>query len=415
MKTRIARLAALTVLAALWAVPAAAQQPGAKDKPVFSPEKDATYDAIKAARKKADEPEKAKMWLDFATVKAPAAPEEFQSVWRFPPLRQGISGMCWCFCTTSLLESEIKRLSGREIKLSEMHTVYWEYVEKAREFVRTRGESLFDQGSQGAAVLRAWRNHGVVPGAAYTGLPKERKDHDHTVDLFREMKAYLAGVKAAGAWNEEAVVSTVRSILDFHLGRPPATVDVDGKKLTPPEYLQQVVKLNLDDYVELVSFLDRPYWERVEYDVPDNWWHGKEYLNIPLDDFLAAFRKAVREGYSLAVAADMSEAGYSIGAPGVAVVPDFDIPPTLIDERARQFRFDNGSTTDDHGLHVVGWLNRDGQDWYLVKDSWSSAWNNGHPGYYFFREDYVKLKVLGFLVHKDAVRDLLAREKKPGD
>jgi len=38
--------------------------------------------------------------------------------------------MCWCFSTTSFLESEIYRLTQRKIKLSELHTVYWEYVEK---------------------------------------------------------------------------------------------------------------------------------------------------------------------------------------------------------------------------------------------------------------------------------------------
>ncbi len=46
-----------------------------------------------------------------------------------------------------------------------------------------------------------------------------------------------------------------------------------------------------------------------------------------------------------------------------------------------------------------------------MKDSWSSSWNNDHPGYYFFHEDYVKLKMLSFLVHKDAVKELLARAR----
>ena len=67
--------------------------------------------------------------------------------------------------------------------------------------------------------------------------------------------------------------------------------------------------------------------------------------------------------------------------------------------------------SDDHDLHVVGITTKDGRDWFLVKDSWSSAWNNDHPGYYFFHEDYVKLKMLAFLVHRDAVKELLARVK----
>lgn len=385
---------------------------GAQDKVVFQPRTDEKYNAIREeVRQRSEEPEKTQMWVDFSAIPAPSSAAEFTAVWHQPSQLQGISGMCWSFSTTSLLESEIKRQTGRELKLSELHTVYWEYVEKARGFVQTRGRSFFGQGSQSEAVLRAWRNHGVVPGSAYTGLLPGRKNHDHERPLFQELKGYLETVKTSNLWNEEQVVAVVRAILDHHLGRPPEKVLVEGKEYTPKEYLEKVVRLNPDDYVAFLSTMEKPYGQRIEYEVPDNWWHSKEYLNIPLDDFLSAMKKAIRAGYSLAIAADMSEPGYSIGPPGIAVVADFDIPFASIDERARQFRFANKMTTDDHNMHLVGYLRQGDRDWYLIKDSWSSAWNNAHPGYYFFREDYLKLKVLSFLVHKDAVRDLLARER----
>ncbi len=391
-------------------VPASAQE--RRDKAVFEVEKDAKLDGIRAElRKKAEEPEKKTMMVDFSTFEAPKEVSEFTQVFHQPAICQGLSGMCWCFSTTSFLESEAHRLTKRELRFSVMHSVYWEYVEKARGFVQSRGKSVFGEGSQGAAVMRAWRTHGVVPADIYTGLKGGRKDYDHQDTVYKELKAYLDGVKAAGAWNEEQVVSTVRAILDHHLGAPPTTVRVDGKALTPLEYLTQVARLNPDDYVEFLSFLAKPTWQRTEYEVPDNWWHGREYINLPLDAFMGAFKGAIRKGYSLAIAADMSEPGYSIGAPGLAVVPSWDIPSSHLDAAARQFRFNNGTTTDDHGLHVVGFTQQKGQDWYLVKDSWSSAWNNEHPGYYFFHEDYVKLKVLGFMVHKDAVKDVLAKVK----
>jgi len=404
------RVISLLLASAVLIVPVQAQE--RRDKVVMEVEKDAKLDGIRAElRKKTEEPDKKVMWVDFSAVDAPKAVSEFSQVFHQPAVCQGLSGMCWCFSTTSFLESEAYRLTKRELRFSVMHSVYWEYVEKARGFVRSRGTSMLGEGSQGAAVLRAWRTHGVVPAETYTGLKDGRKDYDHQSTVFREIKAYLDSVKSAGAWNEEQVVSTVRALLDYHLGAPPVTVQVDGKVLTPQEYLAQVARLNPDDYVEFLSSLAKPYWQSAEYEVPDNWWHGKEYINIPLDAFMAAFKGAIRKGFSLAIAGDMSEPGYSIGAPGIAIVPTWDIPSAYIDEAARQFRFSNGTTTDDHGLHVVGFTQKHGQDWYLVKDSWSSAWNNAHPGYYFFHEDYVKLKVLGFMVHKDAVRDLLGKVK----
>ncbi len=404
---RIAGLLLIVLLPALLGLRAQDR----RDRAVFEVKNDRMKDSIKAELKRAgpDEPAKEKMQLDFSTISAPSAIPEFKSVWHFPPLPQGLSGMCWSFSTTSLLESEIYRLTRCEIKLSELHTVYWEYVEKARAFVQTRGKTHIGEGSEANAVFRIWKKYGAVPGPAYTGFKSGMKFHDHENTLFPEIENYLNGIRDRNAWNEEEVVATVRSILDHYLGPPPATVTVDGRNMTPQEYLADVVRLNPDDYVDLFSLMEKPYFRKVEFEVPDNWWHSMDYYNIPLDDFMRTLKNAIRNGYSVAIGGDFSEAGYSYGSAGIAVVPSFDILSSGIDELSRQFRFSNGTTTDDHGLHLVGYTEKDGKDWYLVKDSWSTAYNSAHPGYYFFHEDYVKLKMLGISVHKDAARDVLAK------
>jgi bleomycin hydrolase len=116
----------------------------------------------------------------------------------------------------------------------------------------------------------------------------------------------------------------------------------------------------------------------------------------------------------MAIGGDVSEAGFSREAQ-VAYIPTFDINPADIDDNARQFRFSNGTTTDDHGLHLVGYYEKDGTDWYLIKDSGSGSRNNDESaaefGFYFFRGDYIKLKMMDFMVHKDAVSDLLKKFK----
>jgi bleomycin hydrolase len=381
-------------------------------RPVFDKRTDAMLDTISARMERERKPaDKGKqyMMLDFSKVPAPKQLSEFTQIWHLSPVMQGLSGMCWCFSTTSMLESEIHRLTGRSIKLSELHTVYWEHVEKAREFVRTRGKSHLAEGSEGNAVFRIWKKYGCVPGGLYSGLQPGQQYHDHENTLFPEIKRYLDSVRESGAWNEDVVIATVRSILDHHLGAPPAAVSVDGDRLTPLEYLARVVKLDPDDYVDFLSFMQHPYYTKIEFEVPDNWWHSKEYHNVPLADFMTIIKRSLRKGYSIGIGGDFSEPGYSRGPAGVAVVAPFDIPPDAITEEARMFRFNNGTTSDDHGLHIVGYLEKDGRDWYLVKDSWSSAYNSTHPGYYFFHEDYVKLKMLGCTVHRDAVQDILAK------
>lgn len=387
-----------------------AQQPQQKDRAVFVQPKNEFMDSMRAEsdrfKKKPVQPERA-FRLDFAGISHPESVSDFTRSWHNAPVSQGFSGMCWCFSTTSFFESEIYRLSRKEVKLSELYTVYWEYVEKARRYIEERGNSEFSEGSEANAVPRIWKQYGVVPATAYTGLLPGQKVHDHAA-LITEMRGYLTSLKHNNAWNTEAALATIRSILDHHLGRPPETIQVGGKTMTPVEYLANVLRLKLDDYVEMMSLLEKPYYQKVEYEVSDNWWHSKEYYNVPLDDFMAVLKKAIRNGYTLCIGGDTSEPGLE-GHAGLAVVPSFDIPAAYIDEYARQFRFSNQTTGDDHGIHVVGYTEKDGFDWYLIKDSGAGSRNNSHPGYYFYREDYVKLKMMGFTVHKDMATDVLKK------
>jgi bleomycin hydrolase len=334
----------------------------------------------------------------------------YQKEWHLPPVSQGNTNTCWCFSSTSFFESEVYRLTGQEIKLSEMFTVYWEYVERAKRFVAERGNSAFAEGSEANAVVREYKKYGIVPKEVYSGNEPGRKFYTHE-KMYNELLDYMTGVKKANAWNEEEVVSTVKSILNHYMGVPPETFEWKGQKYTPKEFLSSVLKLNMDDYTDILSYMQQPYWQNVEYEVPDNWWHSSDYYNVPLEDYMKALKHAIKNHYTVSIGGDVSEAGFSRDYQ-VALIPGFDISPEDIDDNARQFRFSNNTTTDDHGMHLVGYYqDKDGTDWYLIKDSGSGSRNNDEDapefGYYFFRSDYIKLKMMNFLVHKDAVKELV--------
>ncbi len=335
------------------------------------------------------------------------------SQWHNPPVSQGNTNTCWCFSTTSFLETEVYRINKTRVKLSEMFTVYWEYVEKTRRFIQERGNSAFEEGSEANAVTRMWKKYGIVPESDYSGLPVSRKFHN-SEDMITEMKAYLQSLKAGSAWNEETAITTIKSIMNHYMGEPPTEIMVEGEKISPLQYLHDVIRINPDDYVDILSYEQEPFYKRVEYKVPDNWWHSTDYYNVPLDVFMEALKKVVRSGYTASIGGDVSEPGFD-RMTQCAIVPDFDIPAAFINDDARQFRFSNGTTTDDHGMHLVGYLEKDGKDWYLIKDSGSGSRNNNPNaaefGYYFFSSDYVKLKMMDFMVHKDAVKELLDKFK----
>jgi bleomycin hydrolase len=130
---------------------------------------------------------------------------------------------------------------------------------------------------------------------------------------------------------------------------------------------------------------------------------------------MEAVKNAIKNGFTLSIGGDVSESGFSRET-NCAIIPDFDIPSAYINEDARQFRFSNETTTDDHGMHLIGILENykgSGNDWYLIKDSSSGSRNVGEEnpnfGYYFFSSDYIKLKMMGFTVHKDAVKEILEK------
>ncbi len=352
--------------------------------------------------------------VDLSGIALPNKVSLYKTQWHNPPVSQGNTSTCWSYSTTSFLESEAYRIYGTKVKLSEMYTDYWEFVEKAREYVRTRGTSAFSEGSEGNAVLRIWSQYGIVPEEAYTGLIGGRKYHNHDM-MIDEMTKYLESLKATSAWDEEAAVATVKSIMDHYMGVPPTEVTVNGKTMTPQQYLKDVVKISTDDYVDILSYSQQPFYQQVEYEVPDNWWHSDVYYNVPLNDFMNALMTALKKGYTVSIGGDTSEPGIDRQTQ-CAVIPEFDIPSAYINDAARQMRFTNGTTTDDHGLHIVGYYEKDGKEWFLVKDSGSGSRNNDENapefGYYFFSGDYARLKMMDFMVHKDAVPELLAKFKK---
>jgi len=364
-------------------------------------------EAYRAAQKERTEPEM-KLRFDMSEVVRPESPEAFEiTAWHLPPTPQYLTGACWSFSATSFLESEIHRLHGKEIKLSEMWSVYWEFVAKARGYVESRGESLVDHGSQSGAVLRVLRQKGVVPRSVYEGVVGE--DPRFNQDLMLErINSFLGWCKENNFWDEDTIIVMVRRLLDATMGRPPETVSWEGTDYTPHEFLDSVCGLNPDDYVSLMSTLSQPMWARGEYAVPDNWWHGADTINVPLDTWYGVILSSIKAGRSLVIGGDVSEPGLN-GFEDIAIIPSFDIPGEFIDQSAREFRFDNGTTTDDHGIHLVGYTRLDGHDWFLIKDSNRSSRQGKFKGYYFYRDDFVKLKMLTITVHRDLVGDILAR------
>lgn len=308
--------------------------------------------------------------------------------------------ICWSFATSSFLESEMARLKMEPVRLSVLYPMYCAFLEKARRYAITRGGSRFAAGDLFHGILDTYERYGLMPASAYGDKPNQQA-LDHT-KLYAELEQLMAKIKEKENWKESRVLDDTREILNKHLGEPPKTFSYNGKIHTSKSFLDNVVRLPWKDYILITSFEYAPFDTFIELKVPDNWQHRSNYFNVPLNVFYDSLRTAVQSGFTVAVDADYTEPSYQ-QTKRYGIIPDFDIPWRNISQEAREFRFANGSTTDDHLMQIVGYRNFSGQDWFLLKDSWRVAWQNNNKGYVFFHESYIKLKVLAFLVHRDAV------------
>lgn len=320
---------------------------------------------------------------------------------------QGSTGTCWAFATTSFLETELLRMGKGEFDLSEMFIVRKAYPLKADKYIRRHGTSNFSQGGQAHDVLMIYKNYGIIPEEFYGGNPVDGR-HSHA-ELELVMKGMLDGVlvnnKISNKW-EKALNKT----LDSYLGEIPQTFSVDNKEYSPKSFADEL-GLNPDDYIEFTSYTNEPFYQWVDLDIPDNWTNDK-YFNVPIDDILSIMNNALENGYSVCWDGDSGKDNF-YRKEGYAVIPIDDEPKLEertepekekdITQEMRQTAYNSFDVTDDHLMHIVGTAkNQIGTNFFYTKNSWGTK-DKKFDGYWYMSEQYVKLKTVAIMVHKDAV------------
>ncbi len=347
-----------------------------------------------------------------------------------PVKNQARTSTCWSFSTASLLESELLRTGKGEYDLSEMFVVRQTYLEKARQYVRMHGNVNFAPGGAMLDIFSIWRKYGLMPDEAYPGMVIGEEAHIHG-----EMDAVLKGYLDALIKNPNRKLTPVwekgvEGILDAYLGKMPESFSWKGKLFTAPSFAASFGG-QPDDYPQLTSFTHHPFYTDFIIELPDNWAWGKAW-NLPLNELMETIDHALQQGYTVAWAADVSERGFS-HRNGVAIVPETKIQSMEGTERSRweqmtqkekddllygfkgpvkerkitqevrQEGFDNQTTTDDHGMHIIGLAtDQAGNKYYIVKNSWGTD-NNPFGGYLYVSEAYVRYKTISVVLHKNGI------------
>lgn len=358
-----------------------------------------------------------------------------------PVQNQGYTGTCWSFSALSFFESELMRMGTENpALLSEMYVVRKAYEAKAEKYIRMNGKTNFSQGGAFHDIPYVIRHYGIVPLEVYKGLNYGSEKHNHS-EMFSVLDGAVQGVlKHLNAKHTKALTpawkKAVSGILDAYLGEDITEFEFEGKKYTPKSYAEEI-GLDMDNYISLTSFTNHPMNEKCLLAIPDNWAWGTSY-NVSLDDLMSAAEYALKNGYSIAWGADVSEDGFSFRN-GLAINPvdpstikvsgsnnknfsdagaekksdAFKTPVEEVDvtPEIRQEGYDNKTTTDDHGMHIVGlYKDQNGTKYFLVKNSWGTG--NYPEGYLYVSESYFKWKTINIYLHKDGLSK--AMKKKLG-
>lgn len=340
-----------------------------------------------------------------------------------PVKNQGSSGTCWSYSANSFLESEMIRMGKEPVEISQIYTARNAYIEKGKNYVKMHGAITLGDGGALHDVINMYRKYGAVPQNVYTGL-----NYGTTNNKFAEMQEMAKGVLEAAVKNPNGELSpnwikAYTAIIDTYLGEVPQSFEYKGKKYTPQTFAKDVVGINPDDYVEISSLMEHPYYSQFVLMVPDNWSLDLVY-NVKMNDLTDIIDNALKKGYSVGWAGDVSEKGFS-WKNGVAYIPAKGITEMTAEEKEgmfigpkeeleiteelRQKAFDNYNTTDDHGMHIVG-LTKDqnGKEYYIIKNSWGAS--NDYKGYMYMTKAFVKYKTTAILLHKGGVPSAIAKK-----
>lgn len=348
---------------------------------------------------------------------------------------QNSSGTCWSYSSLAFLESEVIKKHPEmkdDLDLCESFLVSKTYTDRADRNVRTHGDASFSQGGSFYDAIFCMKHYGLIPEGI---MPYPITNYGDSLFnfgcFFPPMEAYIKAISTGNAKKiNPAWKKDVQHMLDNYFGECPAEFEYKGRKYTPQSFVKDYLGLNPDDYVSLTSYTHEPFYSSFILEIQDNWRWASSY-NLPIDELMRVMEESVKNGWTFAWGADVSESGFGRGASKnkcVALVPDTketagvgsdqsrwtgekagakivesdNSGEKTITQEMRQQAYDNWETTDDHGMQIYGIAkDQNGKEYFMMKNSWGE--NGPYKGFWYVSKPYAAYKTMNIVINKNAV------------
>lgn len=351
------------------------------------------------------------------------------------------SGRCWLFSGLSVLALEaMKKLNVSTFELSEIYQMFWDKLEKANYFleciIETKSESLdsrlvssllsdpISDGGQWNMFVNLVKKYGVMPK---TFMPETACSSDSDAmnallaTKLREYAKTLREMSETGASATQLRNKKGDSIEEFYrllcinLGVPPEAFtwewrDKDGNfhtkgNVTPREFYNEYVGLDLDDFVSLINAptKDKPFNKVYTVQYLGNVIGGQDtrYLNVDLKTMKKATKDMIKGNHAVWFGCDVAKMLQTkMGAMDLNIYDYESVYGTKF-QLDKASRLDYGDSEMTHAMVITG-VDLDEHDnpkKWRVENSWGAA--IGDQGYMAMMDEWFDQYVYEVVVSKE--------------